>query len=43
MNRFVSAIVLACAIVSANAIFNTATGVFTLGPKSEKNGKVKMS
>ena len=38
MNRFVSAIVLACAIVSANAIFNTATGVFTLGPITELTG-----
>jgi len=38
MNGFVSAIVLACAMASANAIFSTATGTFVLGPITELVG-----
>merc|ERR1711936_935336 len=38
MNGFVSAIVLACAVVSANAIFSTTTGTFILGPITELTG-----
>ena len=38
MNGFVSAIVLACAAMSAEAIFSATTGTFILGPITELTG-----